>query len=91
MIDVAKERIDNQELKKQLAELKKDRERLKLALEGTICGMVTYADPKGNIAAEEKLESIRKRAGEALRLSDSLFTPVKAKPVMFFFGMDMGR
>lgn len=91
MIDVAKEKIENQELKKQLSEMKKDRERLKSALEGSLCGMLVYADPKGNIAAEEKLESLRKRVGEALRLSDALDTPVTVKPVMFFFGMDMGR
>jgi hypothetical protein len=90
MIDVAKERIENQELKKQLVEMKKDRERLKSALENTLCGTVVYSELKGNAFAEEILESIRKRAGEVLKISDALDKP-QVKPVKFFFGMDMGR
>lgn len=89
MIDVAKERMENQELKKQIAELNKDRKNLKAALENSICGLVAYADPKGNMVTEQRIDLIRKSAGEALRYSDSIDTPVK--PVMFFFDMDMGK
>jgi hypothetical protein len=32
--------------------------------------MVIYADTKGNPTSEARLESFKKRAGEALRLSD---------------------
>lgn len=89
MIDVAKERMENQELRKKIAELNKDRKNLKSALKNSICGLVAYADSKGNIVTEQKIDLIRKSAGEALRYSDSIDAPVK--PVMFFFGMDMGR
>lgn len=89
MIDVAKERMENQELKKQIAELNKDRKNLKAALENSICGLVAYTDAKGNMVTEQRIDLIRKSAGEALRYSDSIDVPVK--PVMFFFDMDMGR
>ncbi|WP_041710875.1 hypothetical protein [Clostridium pasteurianum] len=91
MIDVAKERIENQELKKQIAEINKDRERIKAALRGTLSGMMIYSELKGNAFAEEIFESKRERASVALSLSDMLDDPVKVKPVMFYFGMDMGK
>lgn len=70
VIDVVETREENERLKREHVEIRKDISRLKSALEGTICGMVTYADSKGNAAIESRLDSYRKKAGEALRLSD---------------------
>lgn len=70
VIDVVETREENERLKREHVELRKDIGRLKSALEGTICGMVTYADSKGNAEIESRLDSYRKKAGEALRLSD---------------------
>lgn len=69
-IDVVEVMKQNKSLKKAYLEIMADRNRLKSALEGTICGMVIYADTKGNPTSEARLESFKKRAGEALRLSD---------------------
>ncbi|QAT40860.1 hypothetical protein [Clostridium sp. JN-9] len=65
-------RKENEKLEKAYIEVKDDRDRLKKALEGTLCGMVVYAEFRDNEALESKINSYRRKAVEALKLSDIL-------------------
>lgn len=67
-------------------ELKKDRDRLKAALTETLCTMVIYSDDRGSEAIRNKIDICRKRAGEALRLSDMLESPKPVKIIAFKLG-----
>lgn len=95
MIDVTKERMENQELKKQIIELDKDRERLKKVLEIALGGLYLYADDKP--FAERGIQNIKKKAVMALNYSDELTNKIrlqnkaKLETVIFHCGIDMGK
>lgn len=95
MIDVAKERIENKELKKQIIELDKDRGRLKKVLEIALGGLYLYADDK--LFAERGIQNIKKKAVMALNYSDELTNKIslqnkdKIGTLIFHCGIDMGR